>query len=202
MAVSTAVLKLSPRVKNVITFAQNVATAMTGNPHFPSPTPTLATFQADVAALNTAETAVLSRAKGAVETRNARLAVVRTDLDNLRSYVQGVAAQASPSDAEAIIESAGLTIRKVTARSKPALAAKQGSVSGTVTIAAKAVAKRAVYTWEYSTDQKTWTSVPQTIQSKTGVAGLAAATTYYFRVQPVTPAGVGDWSQTVVLIVK
>jgi hypothetical protein len=202
MAVSTAVLKLSPRVKNVITFAQNVATAMTGNPHFPSPTPTLATFQADVAALNTAETAVLSRAKGAVETRNARLAVVRTDLDNLRSYVQGVAAQASPSDAEAIIESAGLTIRKVTARNKPALAAKQGSVSGTVTIAAKAVAKRAVYTWEYSTDQKTWTTLPETFQAKTGVSGLTAATTYYFRVQSMTKEGLGTWGDVVSLLVK
>jgi len=202
MAVSTAVLKLSPRVKNVITFAQNVATAMTGNPHFPSPTPTLATFQADVAALNTAETAVLSRAKGAVETRNARLAVVRTDLDNLRSYVQGVAAQASPSDAEAIIESAGLTIRKVTARSKPALAAKQGSVSGTVTIAAKAVAKRAVYTWQYSTDQKTWTTLPETLQAKTGVSGLTATTTYYFRVQSMTKEGLGTWGDVVSLLVK
>jgi len=96
---SVVVLKLSPRVKNVIAFAQNVATSISGNPHFPSPTPSLATFQADVAALNTAETAVLSRSKGAVETRNAKLAVVRTDLDNLRTYVQSVAAVAAPSDA-------------------------------------------------------------------------------------------------------
>jgi hypothetical protein len=55
---------------------------------------------------------------------------------------------------------------------------------------------------QYATDQKTWTSVLQTIQSKTGIAGLTAATTYYFRVQPVKPAGVGEWSQTVVLVVK
>src|SRR5579863_748480 len=85
MAASIAVLKLSKRVKNVITFAQNVATAMTNNPAFPTPNPPLSTFQSDVAALNPAETAVLSRGKGAVENRNAKLAVVRSDLDNLRT---------------------------------------------------------------------------------------------------------------------
>jgi hypothetical protein len=202
MARAIAVLNLSPRVKNIITFAQNVASALNGNPHFPSPTPSLANFQADVAALNTAETAVLSRTKGAVETRNAKLAVVRTDLDNLKTYVQSVAAVATPSDADAIIESSGLTIRKVTLHDKPALAAKQGSVTGTVNLAAKAVAKRASYVWQYSTDQKTWITAPQTIQSKTGISGLTAGTQYFFRVQPVTTAGVGDFSQTVALIIK
>ena len=202
MARSLVVLKLSPRVKNIVTFAQNIASAMTNNAHFPSPNPPLATFQADVAALNTAETAVLSRTKGAVETRNAKLAVVRTDLDNLKAYVQSVASMASPSDADAIIESSGLTIRKVTQNSKPALAAKQGSVSGSVNLVAKSAAKRAAYTWQYSTDQKTWTALPETIQSKAGVSGLTAGTTYFFRVQSVTKDGLGNWSQTVSLMVK
>jgi hypothetical protein len=202
MARSIAVLKLSPRVKNIITFAQNVASALTNNPHLPSPTPSLATFQADVAALNTAETAVLSRSKGAVETRNAKLAVVRTDLENLKVYVQSVAAVASTSDADAIIESAGLTIRTVTPHDKPALAAKQGSVSGTVNLAAKAAAKRAAYSWQYSTDQKTWTTLPQTLSAKTGISGMTAGTQYYFRAQAVTSAGVGDWSQVVTMMVK
>ena len=202
MARSVVVLKLSTRLKNVISFAQNVATSLANNTHFPAPNPPLATFQADVAALNLAETAVLSRTKGAVEARNAKLAIVRTDLENLKTYVQSVAALATPSDAEAIIESAGLAIRKVTLHDKPALAAKQGSVTGTVNLAAKAVAKRASYVWEYSTDQKTWTTVPQTLQSKTGIAGLTAGTQYYFRFQPVTTTGVGDWSQVVAFLVK
>ncbi len=37
---SVAVLKLPKVVAHVITFAQSVVTAMTNNPHFPSPTPT------------------------------------------------------------------------------------------------------------------------------------------------------------------
>jgi hypothetical protein len=199
---SLVVLKLSPRIKNVLSFAQNVASALASNAHFPAPTPSLATFQADIAALNTAETAVLSRTKGAVEARNAKLAIVRADLENLKAYVQTVAAVATPTDADAIIESAGLTIRKVTLHDKPALAAKQGSVTGTVNLVAKSAAKRAAYNWQYSTDQKTWTTVPLTIQAKTGFAGLTAGTQYYFRVQPVTDSGVGDWSQVVALMVK
>ena len=202
MARSVAVLKLSPRVKNVIGFAQNVASALMNNPHFPAPNPSLATFQADVAALNQAETAVLSRTKGAVETRNAKLAVVRIDLENLKTYVQSVAASAAPSDALAMIESAGLAVRKVTLHDKPALAAKQGSVSGAVNLVAKSAAKRAAYNWQYSTDQKTWITLPETLASKTGVSGLTAATQYYFRVQSVTKTGVGDWSQLVTLLVK
>ena len=202
MARSVVVLKLSPRMKNVIGFAQNVASALLNNPHFPAPNPTLATFQADVAALNQAESAVLSRTKGAVETRNARLEIVRADLENLKTYVQSVASLATPSDALAIIESAGLTVRKVTLHDKPALAAKQGSVTGTVNLVAKSAAKRAAYSWQYSTDQKTWTTLPETLRSKTGISGLAAATQYYFRVQAVTKLGVGDWSQAVVLKVK
>ena len=175
---------------------------MANNTHFPAPTPSLATFQADIAALNTAETAVLSRTKGAVEARDAKLAIVRADLENLKAYVQTVAASATPSDADAIIESAGLTTRKVTLHDKPALAAKQGSVTGSVNLVAKSAAKRAAYNWQYSTDQKTWTTVPMTIQAKTGFAGLTAGTQYYFRVQPVTESGVTDWSQVVALIVK
>jgi hypothetical protein len=198
-----AVLKMSRKVKTLITFAQSVATAMANSAtSFPSPVPPLATLQADIAALVTAETAALSRAKGAVETRNAKLAVVKTDLETLKTYVQSVADAAIPTDAEAVIQNAGMALRKVTLHDKAALNAEQGSVSGTVVVMAKAVAKRAAYSWQYSTDQKTWTSVPPTIQAKTGISGLTSGTLYYFRMQPLTPSGEGDWTQIVSLVVK
>ena len=97
MARSVAVLKLSPRVKNVITFAQSVASALTNNPQLPSPTPTLATFLADVAALNTAETAVLSRTKGAAKlgTRSSRScrSISRTSKRTCRAWRGGDAGE-------------------------------------------------------------------------------------------------------------
>jgi hypothetical protein len=198
-----AVLKMSPRVKNLISFAQSVATAMTDNASFPSPVPTLAIFEADVAALVTAETAALARAKGAAQDRNAKLVVVKGDLEKLKAYVQGVADAANPADAAAIILSAGMTVRKVTLHAKAALAIKQGSVSGTVTVTAKSAATKAAYNWQYSIDQKTWTSLPQTLKAKTGVSGLTAGTIYFFRSQALTPkGGESDWGQVVSFLVK
>jgi hypothetical protein len=195
-------LKLPTRIKNVITFAQSVATAMNNNASFPTPNPPLATLLADIQALSTAEAAVLSRTKGAVETRNAKLAVVRADLENLKTYVQSVAGAGTAENAQAVIASAGMTARKTTLHDKPALAAKDGSVSGTVNLVAKSAARTAAYEWQYSTDQKTWTTLPMTLQAKTGVSGLTAGTTYYFRVQPVTRTGAENWSQIVSLLVK
>jgi hypothetical protein len=199
-----AVLKMSNKVKTLITFAQSVATAMAANTaSFPSPSPTLANFKTDTDALVTAETAVLARTKGAADTRNAKLAVVKADLESLKNYVQNVVDASNPANAESIIGSAGMAIRKVTLHDKPALAVKQGSVSGTVTLSAKAAATKAAYNWQYSTDQKTWTSLPQTLKAKTGVSGLTAATTYFFRSQALTPkGGESDWGQVVSLLVK
>ena len=202
-AKAIAVLKMSTKVKNLITFAQSVATSMLANPtSFPSPNPTLVTFQAHINALITAETAVLARTKGAVETRNAKVAVVRGDLDGMRGYVQAVADAANPGNAAALIESAGMTIRKVTQRDKAQLSIKQGAVSGSVVVMAKAAGKRAAYNWQYSTDQKTWTSLPQTIQAKTGASGLTAGTVYYFRVQSLLPTGEGSWGDVASFMVK
>ncbi len=205
MAIAThplVALKLPTRIKNFITFAQSVANAMTSNANFPSPNPPIATFTADVAALSTAETAVLARTKGAAETRNAKLAVVRADLENLKTYVQSIAGTVAPELAPAVIQSAGMASRKVTPHSKPALSAKHGSVSGTVNLMAKAAARTAAYEWSYSTDQKTWTALPSTLEAKTGVAGLTAGTTYYFRVQPLTRDGLQNASQIVSLLVS
>jgi hypothetical protein len=202
-AKAIAVLKLSNKVKSVIAYAQSVATSMLANAtSFPSPTPTLANFQADVAALAAAETAVLARTKGAVESRNAKLAIVKSGLENLKTYVQAVSDAANPSNAAAMIESAGMTLRKVTLHDKALLSVKQGSVSGTLVLAAKAAGKRAAYGWQYSTDQKTWTSLAPTLQAKAGVSGLTAGTVYYFRVQPLLPTGEQNWSDLVSFMVK
>ena len=64
-----------------------------------------------------------------------------------------------------------------------------------------AAAARVSYEWQYSSDQKTWTTAPVTLQTKMDIVGLAAATLFFFRVRPVTKAGEGDWSQVVSLVV-
>src|SRR5580698_7008007 len=132
-ASSIAVLKLSKKIADVIAFAQLVATSMEAEKaSFPSPVPSMTTFQADITALIGAETAALGRAKGAVETRNAKLEVVKTDLELLRSYVQAVADAANPTNAAALVESSGMNLRHVTLPDKATITVRQGLVSGTV----------------------------------------------------------------------
>ena len=173
-----------------------------GNSSFPSPTPPLTTFAADITALASAEAAALSKAKGAADTRNVKLATVHADLKSLQNYVQNAADAVGPADASALIESAGMSVRKVTTHEKPALAVKQGSPSGSVILEAKAAKRTALYSWEYSVDQKTWTSLPTTFQSKTTANGLTPLTTYYFRVQAfVRMQGEEGWSQVFSMIV-
>jgi hypothetical protein len=201
MARSIAVLKLSSRVGNVLAFAQSVANALTDNPSFPAPTPSVGKLQGDIATLARLESAVLSRAKGTFETRNAALRVVRSDLEGVRAYVQLIVDTAPEVEAEALIESAGLALRKVGLYDKPELAAKRGETSGTVKLTAKAVAQRGAYFWEYSADQKAWTELPSTTQAKTVATGLTPGVTYFFRVQALTKDGEGNFCQPVSLVV-
>jgi hypothetical protein len=197
----TAVLKMPTSAKKVAAFAQHVVTSLTNNPSFPSPTPPLATISADIDALDTAEAAVLSRTKGAVEVRNLKLAAVRSDLEHLLSYVQQVA-DANTTTAEAVIQSAGMSVRKVTLRNKAPLAVSQGKVAGEAHLIAKSAGHRAAYEWQFSTDQKTWTNAPSTLQAKTDIPGLTVATTYFFRVRPVLDTGEQNWSSLVSIVMN
>jgi hypothetical protein len=196
-----ATLKLSRRVPDVIAFAKSIATAMTNNPSFPSPNPALATFEADIAALDNAEAAVLTRTKGAAEARDVKLTIVRQDMEMEKAYVQAIA-NATPVTAAAVIESAGMKVKVVTLHAKAPLVAEKGSVSGTAHLVAKAAGHRAAYEWQYSSDQKTWTNAPTTLQAKTDIPALPVNTVVYFRVRAVVKAGEGDWSQVVSLTVS
>jgi hypothetical protein len=198
-----AALMLPKTHKGLITFAKAILDRLTNNPSFPSPTPTLAVFQADIAALEDAEMKAASKAKGAAAARDAKSRKVKEDLNHLRDYVQSVAeTQANPATAAAIIESAFMTVRKPANRSKPELRARNTDASGTVALAAKAVAQAATYYWQYSLDQQTWSTVPETMRARTVIAGLSSARTYYFRFRALTRAGEIGFSQVVNLLVQ
>ncbi len=66
---------------------------------------------------------------------------------------------------------------------------------------AQAVAHYATYYWEMSSDQKVWSSLPETTKSFTSVAGLTPGQTYYFRLRTLTRAGKSDYTQIVSLLV-
>jgi len=102
-----------------------------------------------------------------------------------------------------IIASAGVGVKKPVARAPRVFDAKLGPVSGTAKLLAASAGHRASYEWQYSTDGgKTWVLAPVTLQAKTTIVGLTPGATVQFRYRPVTKVGEGDWSQTIVLLVK
>ena len=84
----------------------------------PSPTVPLDTLEAHIDALAMADAFCLTRMKGAREHRDVKLLAVRGDLDHLRVYVLGVVFQRPSAEAAALIEGAGMSVKRVGARSK------------------------------------------------------------------------------------
>lgn len=197
-----AVLMLPGTNSSLLTFAKAVHSALLNNPAFPSPSPTLDVLAADIAAFEDAETKVASRVLGAASLRDAKKKKLREDLFHLRHYVQSVAeGSPSPAAAAAVIESAFMTVRKASKRTFSELSAKNADVSGKVALTARAAALRAVYYWEYSLDQSTWTRLPETMVARTEVVGLTSGQTYSFRFRAMTRAGWKEYSPVVSLIV-
>jgi hypothetical protein len=195
-------LHLPRPVPALIPYAQAVIVAMTNNPHFPTPLPALADVSAAIAALQTAETAALSRLKGTIVVRNDKRAALVTLMQELRNYVQKTA-DADPQNGAAIIQSSGFPVRKMPLAKQRVFTAKPGVVSGSVVVTAAPAAKRASYEWQYSTDGgKTWIEAAPSLRAKTTIPNLPVASSVQLRYRPVTKAGPGDWSQPLAVVVK
>jgi len=195
-------LALPKTVSALITYAAQIVKASTNNPSFPNPSPTLAALTQAIADLQAAEAAALSRLKGAVQARNdKRLALVQL-LELFKAYVQSVA-DANNETAPTVIKSAGLAVRKAPVRKPHVFAVKQGATSGTVKISTISAGPRSAYDWQYSTDGgKTWPLMSSTVQAKTSLSGLTAATTVMFRYRTITKTGVSDWVAPLSLLVS
>ena len=123
-------------------------------------------------------------------------------LQELKAYIQKTA-DADVDNGSAIIQSAGVSVKKTPVRKPRVFAAVQGAVSGMAKLVTASAGHRSSYEWEYSIDGgKTWVAVPATLQAKTSVTGLTSGTTVQFRYLAVTKTGQGDWSAPVSLLVK
>jgi hypothetical protein len=196
-----AVLKLPSSAPALLKVVAALSAAL-ASPFFPNAAPVIAALTKALAAADAAETAARNRTKGTIAARNAAITALIAQIHVAKAFVQQTA-DADAEHAEAIITAAGMTVRKPTTRSKPPFAARQGDTSGMVKLAAKAVARRASYDWEWSADGgQTWTQLPGTLQARTSMAGIATGTTLQFRFRAVLKAGETDWSQVVTLLVK
>jgi hypothetical protein len=184
-------LDLPKKVPALISYATSVVTAMTGNPAFPAPAPTLASITTAINALQTAQSAAIARTKGAVTARNDKQAALVALLQELKAYIQKTA-DADTENGAALIQSAGVSVKKTAVRKPRVFSAEQGAVSGTAKLVAASAGHRSSYEWQYSVDGgKTWVTAPATLQAKTSVAGLTTGTTVQFRYLAVTRAGQG-----------
>jgi len=197
---AVASLNMPIRIAEYIAYMKAIVKSMTGNAFFPTPNPALAAVTTDVDALDAAEALARSRASGSVQARDVQKAIVDKDLYGLQAYVQGIA-DSNPSNALAIIESSGMSVKRGAIRTKGDFEVKHGKTSGTVILSAKAVSSRASYTWQVSSDNINWKDLPDTIKSRTNVSGLTPAVTYYFRFRSITKNGEGSWSQVASIVV-
>jgi hypothetical protein len=197
-----AVLKLPEHVPDQIKFGESVQAALVNNPDFSHTDPIITAFIDALTKYNAAETAAQTRAKGTIAARNAAKVVFIGALHALKARIQQVA-DAKPDQAEAIITSTTLAVKRTSSRQKQTFAARYGATAGTVHLVAKAVAARASYDWQYSADgSKTWVDEPNTLQAKTTITGLPVATVIQFRYRATTKSGQGDWSPPTSLLVK
>jgi len=197
-----AASNLPPHVPDQIKFGDGVQSGLNNNPHFPLPDPIIAAFIAALGNYSATVTAAQTRAKGTIAARNAAKVVFVGALHALQARVQQVA-DANPENAEAIITSTNLSVRKVAIRQKQTFEVKPGTVSGSVHVTAQSAGPRACYEWQYSLDGgKTWVQAPNTMQAKTTIVGLPVATVVEFRYRVTTKLGMGDWSLPTSILVK
>ena len=89
----------------------------------------------------------------------------------------------------------------MTKRNKPPVRASYGPTSGSVWLKLLRLAPIATYFWEFSLDQKIWTSAPETMRARLLLTGLTPGQVYYFRFRAHTRKGPVDYSQVVSLLV-
>ncbi len=189
-------------IEDEIKYGQTIQAAMTNNANFPLPNSVLAAFIAALTKYDAAATVAKTRAKGTIPARNVARGDFVAGLHALRAQVQSVA-DANPENAEAIITSAAMSVKKVPVHKPRAFEARQRPVSGSVELLTKSAGPRSAYDWQYSVDGgKTWTDVTSTLQAKTVINGLPVATNVMFRYRVLTKSGKSDWSNPTSLLVK
>jgi hypothetical protein len=205
-----AVLKIiRTSTSSVLARAHAIHNGMAANPaQYAAPVPPLAALQAQIAKLDGAEQLAATRAKGAAAARDVERAALIGMLETERAYVQTLA-DASPDQAVAVIEAAGMLVAEVAVHDNPLLEATTGAPSGTVyldanaTVLAGKTGKKTFFNWQWTPDGgKTFTSAPSTAHGKTTIASLTPFTMVGFRVSVTDAKGPGEWSQVVSLLVQ
>jgi hypothetical protein len=198
-----ALLFNTKTVPQKIQFARAVVVAMTGNNYFPTPSPALTVITSDTNNLEAAQLAGQTRAKGTAAHTQAMVKVLHLSLQALAHYVENIA-NADPNNAETIIKSAGMEMKKTPVHI-PRILHVVSSAKGQVTLTCP-TSRTDSYKWDIATGDPTieanWKTYVVVKQSKTIQNGLLSATVYHFRQWTVGPKGLGPVSQVVSVTVQ
>jgi hypothetical protein len=193
-------LNLPTVVALLIVFGRHVVQMMTNSTWFTGIDLTKVTEHLDQ--LEAAQVLAKGRGKGTAGARNDAQKVVVDDLVGLKGIVATVVSK-NPGQAETIVTSAGMSLKRFTRVEKAVLRAFLGSILAQIEVVAKAVPKAGAYEWQYSIDGgHAWVSMPVTTVAHTSLPGVVVGTTYLFRFRTTRRNVVTDWSPTASLTVK
>jgi hypothetical protein len=182
-------------IVQLISNARHYVTSMTGNAHFPTPNPDLASITTQVNLLETDYNVSLTRVKGSVAKMRAEQKKLIILLKGLAAYVETIA-NADPDHALDIIAGAGMVVRKTSVRKPHVFSVSNGKLKGTAVLTTKAVS-RGTYLYQMTTDPNTpasWVQIYAGSNVKFTKTGLTSGTRYYFRGAVSSKGVLGDWT--------
>lgn len=178
-------------------------TSMTGNANFTTPSPTLASITTSVNALETASMAALGGGVDDTANMHTKEAALDLLLKSLGGYVESIANN-SPANAEAIILSAGMSVKGKGGKVAHDFEVKVTNNPGEVKLTHQGV-KRGAYEYQMTTDptnESSWVKIYTGTRGTFTKSGLVSGTRYFFRSMIIDKNGPSAWSavlNTVVL---
>lgn len=182
--------------------AKEILGKMTGNVHFPTPSPALASIQTQLDKATAAMQAAQSKTKGTNSPMHEAARALIVLLDQLATYVSGIA-NADGANAISIVESAGMNVKKHASHLPKSFTAVAGKTPGSVSLSTRAI-KGSVYIYEMSPDPTNvslWTVISTDNKVKYTKTGLTSGTRYYFRVSLITKSVQAPWSAVLNVII-
>lgn len=188
-------------VAEKIAKARQIVTQMTGNSHFPTPTPTLdaVSTRADLTETANSEAQL---ARQTAKQKTSALNEAEDALDRLLNQVAGYVESVAGGN-EQVILSAGMDVRAaaVAATDPPGqpqgLTATAGDHDGEIDLSWDTVPGAKSYVIEKSGDPVTptsWSHAGVSTRSTLAAQGLTSGTRYWFRVAAINSNGQSGWS--------
>ena len=190
--VSRSFARYTPSV--MITFFRNIITSMTGNPTFPTPSPTLAVFKTAVDDLETKTQAAMNRGRIEVAARRASQAAAISLARQLGNYVESV----SNGDLETLLSSGFEPVRSPSPSIVPATPANPRlsltNLSGQLLFRFVGDANTRNFSVQHAENAAgPWTDHGLSTSTRVFLTDLTPGKVYFSRSRAHGAAGSSDW---------